>query len=64
MNSAVVALILVVCIRLGSTAIFDPVTAAIAVVSLLSLLVWNINSTWLILFAGLAGWVTRKLHSH
>lgn len=55
MNAAVVALILVVCVRLGRAALVDATTILVAVGTLLALLIWNINSTWLILAAGGVG---------
>jgi chromate transporter len=60
MNAAVVALIVVVCWRLGAAALTpegapDFVAIAIALASFLALLKWNINSTWLILASGLIG---------
>jgi len=55
MNATIVALILVAAVRLGCAAIGDIPTAAIAGLSLLVLLVWNINPTWLILVAALVG---------
>jgi chromate transporter len=54
-NAAVVALILVVSLRLGASALHGPVTIGIAIVSLIALLAWNVNSTWLILGAAVIG---------
>jgi len=60
MNAAVVALIVVVCWRLGAAALApqgkpDAFAIAIAVASLLAILWKNINATWLILAAGVLG---------
>jgi chromate transporter len=60
MNAAVVALIVVVGWRLAAAALFpagspDPLGLLIAAASLGAILVWNVNSTWLILTAGLLG---------
>ena len=60
MNAAVVALIFVVCCRLGAAAFVhagrpDFLAILIAVASLIVLFIWNINSTWLILAAALIG---------
>jgi chromate transporter len=60
MNAAVVALIAVVCCRLGAAAFVreghaDFFSILIAAASLLILLRWSINATWLILAAGLLG---------
>ena len=60
MNAAVVALIVVVCWRLGAAALApggsaDWVAVVISLASLAALLRWNINSTWLILASGLIG---------
>ncbi len=60
MNAAVVALILVVSFTLGRESIISWTTAAIALISLVLLLKWNVNSTWLILGSGLAGWLLHK----
>jgi chromate transporter len=60
MNAAVVALIVVVCWRLGAAALApqgkpDLFAIVIAVASLLALLWKNINATWLIVAAGVLG---------
>ena len=60
MNAAVVALIVVVCWRLGGSALFpggrpDWLAVGVALVSLVVLLIWNLNSTWLILASALVG---------
>ena len=60
MNAAVVALILVVSITLGRESIHGIGTLAIAAISLVLLLKWNLNSTWLIIGSALAGWVLQR----
>ena len=57
MNAAVVALIFVTTIRLAGGAIKDRATLVIAMASLIALLLWNVNATWLILLSGLWGLV-------
>ncbi len=66
MNAAVVALILVVSIQLAQRTIFAAPTSAgviggsvIAVLSMIVLLVWNLNSTWLILASIAIGWLLK-----
>ena len=61
MNAAVVSLILVVCIRLGFAALTDATTILVAAGTFMALLVWNVNSTWLILAAGVVGMVRTKI---
>ncbi len=63
MNAAVVALILVVSAQLAERTIFTSVHpgemmagGAIAGLSIAILLIWNINSTWLILGSILVGY--------
>jgi chromate transporter len=74
MNAAVAALVLVVTIQLARATFFtpppapfafrtaDPLPLALFAASLLALLKWNLNSTWLVLGAGivglLRGWLT------
>ncbi|HTL28572.1 MAG TPA: chromate transporter [Tepidisphaeraceae bacterium] len=60
MNAAVVSLILVVLINLGQAALKDWLTILIACASLTLLLWRNINSTWIILSAGLLGLLLRS----
>ena len=60
MNAAVVALILVVCWRLAATAFVHDhrpqwLSIAVATISLMIILIWNVNSTWLILASALIG---------
>jgi chromate transporter len=61
MNAAVVALILVVSISLGRESIHGLGTVAIAAICLVLLLKWNLNSTWLIIGSGLAGWMLQRI---
>jgi len=63
MNAAVVALIVMAALALGSQAIVNVPTAAIAIAALVALLIWNINSTWLVLAAGVVGWLSGYLPS-
>jgi len=60
MNAAVVALILVVSIMLGRESIHGVGTLAIAAICLILLLKWNVNSTWLIIGSGVAGWMLQR----
>ena len=62
MNAAVVAMIFVVCIRLGAAALTDVTTILIAVASLAALLIANVNATWLILLSGGAGVMRMWIH--
>lgn len=59
MNAAVVALILVVTVRLALAALHGPLTCAIAAGTLATLLIWNVNATWLILAGAAVGWVAQ-----
>jgi chromate transporter len=54
-NAAVVALILVVAVRLGFSTIRSPLAAGVAAASLLAILIWRVNSTWLIFLSAAAG---------
>ena len=55
MNAAVVALIFVTTIRLAGAALTNVSSIVIALGSLVALLVWNVNATWLILISGAFG---------
>ena len=55
MNAAVAALLLVVTVQLGRSSLTDPFTIAICLATLAAILIWNLNTTWLILGAALAG---------
>jgi chromate transporter len=48
-----------VLIELGRAAIVDPLTAALAVVALVVLVRWKVNSAWLVLAGGLVGLLTH-----
>ena len=63
MNAAVVALILVTTFRLAGAALTDIASLLIAVGSLLALLIWNVNATWLILISGLFGVMRMRWHA-
>ena len=60
MNAAVVALILVVTVSLARDALSGLSAGIIAAASLLVMLLWNLNTTWLIVGAGLAGWLVWR----
>jgi len=55
------ALLAGVLLQLGSTTLRDPISVAIALVSLLILLRWRLNSAWLILAGGLLGLAIKGL---
>jgi chromate transporter len=66
MNAAVVALIVVVCWRLGAAALApggrpDPFAIVIAAASLAAIVWKNVNATWLILASGVIGFVRLQL---
>lgn len=54
-NAAALGLMAAVAWQLGRASIIDPLTAAISLVSLLALIRFKVNSTWLILAGALAG---------
>ncbi|MCC7145233.1 MAG: chromate efflux transporter [Phycisphaeraceae bacterium] len=56
-NVGSLALMAVVTVRLGQAAIIDPWTVVLAIGSGVALLGFGVNSTWLILGGGLAGWM-------
>jgi chromate transporter len=60
-NAASLGLMLGVTIQLGSTAIIDPTTILIVMVSLILLLRFKINSTWLIAGGALIGLIHTLL---
>ncbi len=61
MNAAVVALILVVLVNVGISALKDWLTILIAVASL-ALLIWrNVNATWIVLASGIIGLIASLL---
>lgn len=59
MNAAVVALIAVTTVILATQALRSPGAGAIAGLSLAALLVWNVNSTWLILASAIVGFAAH-----
>ncbi len=65
-NAAVVALIFVVLLGLAQSSLFpdwrpDFFNIAIASASFLALLRWNLNSTWIVLAAGILGWAIHPI---
>lgn len=60
-NAAALGLMAAVTWQLGWGAIVDPLTAAVALLSLLALLRLGLNSTWLVLGGALVGLVARLL---
>lgn len=54
-NAASLALIALVTWQLGRSALADPLTILLAAAALLALLVWRLNSTWLIAAGAVAG---------
>jgi chromate transporter len=56
-NVASLALMAVVSWRLGRAALVDPATIGLLAWSLLALLRFHVNSAWLVLGGGLAGWL-------
>lgn len=61
-NIASLGLMAGVTLELGRTALVDPLTLIICAVSLLLLLRWRVNTTWLIASGALIGWVSYLLH--
>jgi chromate transporter len=64
MNAVVVALIAVVLVKLAAAALWEggtphPIRIAIAAASLLVLVKWDVNATWLILAAAITGLLVR-----
>jgi chromate transporter len=60
-NVASLALMAVVSWQLGRTALIDPLTIALALVSLIALVGLRVNSTWLILAAGVVGAAVKHM---
>ena len=56
-NVASLALMAVVAWQLGRAALPDPLTVGLAVLSLLTLIRYRVNSAWLIVAGGLVGWI-------
>jgi chromate transporter len=61
-NVASLALMAVVVLQLVRAAVVDLPTALLALASLVILLRWTVNTTWLILGGAAAGWATHALH--
>jgi len=59
-NVASLALMAVVTWQLGRVALRDPLTVAIAIVSLIGLVSHRLNSVWLIASGGLLGWIAAR----
>jgi chromate transporter len=62
-NVASLALMAVVGVRLGAAAIVDVPTALLAIASAVALLVWRVNSAWLVLGGGVCGALLARLHA-
>ena len=60
-NVASVALMAVVAVQLGRSAVVDGLTGAVAVVAVVMLLGFRVNATWLVLAGGTAGFVTAMI---
>ena len=60
-NVASLALMAVVVLQLVSASVVDVPTSLLALASLVILLRWKPNTTWLILGGAVAGWATRAL---
>jgi chromate transporter len=54
-NAAAVALMAVVAVRLGLEVLEDPLAVALLAAGAVVLLLWNVNSAWLVLAGALAG---------
>lgn len=55
MNAAIVGLIVAVLVKLAPHTVASPSTIVFAIAGLLALLVWNVNATWIIAIAAIAG---------
>jgi chromate transporter len=60
-NATSVSLMTVVTCRLGQAALFDGLTIALALLSILALLRLPVNSLWLMLTGAVAGWVGKPI---
>jgi chromate transporter len=60
-NVASLALMAIVTVQLGASAIVDLPTGLIALVGAILLLVFNLNSTWLVAGGAAAGWLVHEL---
>jgi chromate transporter len=58
-NVASLALMALVAWHLGRAALVDPITVAVTFLSLVALTRYHVNSVWLIVTAGLIGWLAR-----
>jgi chromate transport protein ChrA len=56
-----VALILVAAVQLGRAALWpvSELTLSVAVFSLIAILAWRVNATWLVIAGAAAGWAWR-----
>ena len=63
-NVASLALMAVVTWQLSRASIVDPLTAVLAVASVVALVRFRLQSTWLVLAGGLAGFLSRLLSGH
>ena len=61
-NVGSLALMAAVTWQLVRASLVDAVTVVLAVVSLIALLRWRVNSGWLVLFGALAGWLAHGPH--
>ncbi len=59
-NVASLALMAVVACQLGRVALRDPLTVAMAILSVAGLVIHRINSAWLIAAGGLVGWMVAR----
>ena len=60
-NAAALGLMAAVTLELGRAALVDPLTVVLAVVSLVVLVRWKVNSAWLVLGGGLIGLLFRLI---
>jgi chromate transporter len=59
-NAASLALMAVVSWQLGRAAVVDALTLTLAVLSLIAVVRYRVNSAWLIVAAGIAGWLVTR----
>jgi chromate transporter len=62
-NVASLALMAVVAVRLAMGSLVDPLTVGLAVLALVLLVRFKVNSAWLVLAAGLVGWLVASARS-
>ena len=60
-NASALALMVIVTVRLGRAGLVDWPAALIAALGAFATLRWKVNSTWVILGGGLAGWLVHLL---